>query len=219
MSYIRYRMSMSPRQRLDRSAWASAALDALADGGVTAVAVEPIATRLGATKGSFYAHYATRDELIAEAIALWERDATESLIAHLDSLPDARERLDALFEHVFTSPTHQRAELALLADADHPVVAAALAKVTRRRLDYLVAQLRAIGFGRAQARHRGVLAYTAFIGLLQAERAAGGSLVGGKAGRAAYLTFLAELLRPATGEGKPVTSQAVRPPPRQGRAR
>lgn len=192
-------------------------MDALADGGVGAVAVEPIAARLGATKGSFYAHYTTRDELIAEAISLWEKDGTDSLIAHLEALPDPRHRLDALFEHVFTAPTMTRAELALLADADHPVVAAALARVTRRRLDYLFAQLRAIGFGRQEARHRGVLAYTAFIGLLQAERAAGGSLVGGRAGRAAYLGFLGQVLRPpgapngALDRAETVGTQPIRP--------
>jgi hypothetical protein len=44
---------MPAKSRLSRERWIEAALDALADGGVAAVAVEPLAARLGVTKGSF----------------------------------------------------------------------------------------------------------------------------------------------------------------------
>lgn len=188
-------MRVSTRQRLDREIWARAALDALAVGGIAGVAVEPIAARLGATKGSFYAHFERRDELIAEAVALWEVEGTDALIARLGSLLTPAQRLRALFEHVFTANTHLRVELALLADADHPLVAAALARVTRRRLDYLVEQLTQSGYARREARHRGVLAYTAFVGLMQAERAAGRPLLGSRADRTAYLAFLANVIQ------------------------
>src|SRR5689334_3604059 len=38
-----------------------------------AVGVEPLARTLGVTKGSFYAHYRDRDELITAALAEWAR--------------------------------------------------------------------------------------------------------------------------------------------------
>src|SRR5437016_3886063 len=44
------------RRTLTRADWIGAALDALARDGLRAVAVEPLAERLGATKGSFYWH-------------------------------------------------------------------------------------------------------------------------------------------------------------------
>ncbi|MGH3388225.1 MAG: TetR family transcriptional regulator, partial [Actinomadura sp.] len=42
------------KTRLSRADWANAALEAIAEGGLAAVAIEPLATRLGTTKGSFY---------------------------------------------------------------------------------------------------------------------------------------------------------------------
>ena len=59
-----------------REDWAAAALAAIADGGLAAVAVEPLAARLGTTKGSFYWHFANRDALLAAALALWEETTT-----------------------------------------------------------------------------------------------------------------------------------------------
>ena len=42
---------MAQKTRLSRDRWIEAALDALADGGLAAVAVEPLAARLGVTEG------------------------------------------------------------------------------------------------------------------------------------------------------------------------
>src|SRR4051794_41764716 len=61
------------KRQLTAEDWTQAALDALARGGVAAVAVEPIAKSLGATKGSFYWHFADRNALLESALDLWER--------------------------------------------------------------------------------------------------------------------------------------------------
>ena len=56
---------------LTREDWTRAALLAIAEGGTGAVAVEPLAARLGATKGSFYWHFRSRSDLLAAALATW----------------------------------------------------------------------------------------------------------------------------------------------------
>src|ERR1043165_5052884 len=86
--------------RLSAESWAAAALDALIEDGVPAVAVEPLAVRLGATKGSFYWHFVNRDALVEAALALWERDRTEAVIAAMDAEPDPARRLHRLFTTV-----------------------------------------------------------------------------------------------------------------------
>ncbi|MDQ6732181.1 MAG: TetR/AcrR family transcriptional regulator, partial [Actinomycetota bacterium] len=53
---------------LSRTDWTEAALLALAHDGLAGVAVQPLARRLGATKGSFYWHFADRAELIAATL-------------------------------------------------------------------------------------------------------------------------------------------------------
>ena len=75
-----------------------AALFAIADGGAAAVAVEPLAARLGATKGSFYWHFPNREQLIVEALELWEREGTDDVIAELAPVSDPVERLRRLLE-------------------------------------------------------------------------------------------------------------------------
>ena len=51
---------MTDKKTLTAEDWARAALEAIAEDGVTAVAVEPLARSLGVTKGSFYWHFANR---------------------------------------------------------------------------------------------------------------------------------------------------------------
>lgn len=57
--------------RLRAVDWAQAALDVVATDGVNAVAVEPLARKLGVTKGSFYWHFPSRDALLHAALERW----------------------------------------------------------------------------------------------------------------------------------------------------
>src|SRR5438477_7765626 len=94
------RRSAVSETRLSAQDWETAALEALADGGVAGVAVEPLARRLGVTKGSFYWHYADREALLAAALSRWEKSHTESIIAALADVRDPRERLVRLIGRV-----------------------------------------------------------------------------------------------------------------------
>ena len=151
----------------------SAALDALSSGGLAAVAVEPLAVRLGATKGSFYWHFGSRDELVHAALQLWRQASTTAIIDHLESGgAPAAQRLRQLFTRVFAPEARTDADLALLADAGHPLVAPALAEVTEQRLGYITALFRQLGFPPARARRRALFAYSAYLGQLQLLRSA-----------------------------------------------
>src|ERR687888_537455 len=82
--------------QLSASDWVRAAMEAIVEHGVAAVAVEPLAARLGATKGSFYHHFANRDALIVAALEDWETAQTEAVIERLDLIRDPGERLRAV---------------------------------------------------------------------------------------------------------------------------
>src|SRR5258706_375635 len=79
--------NQGPSRRLTRDHWADAALAAIAEGGLPAVAVEPLAARLGATKGSFYWHFANREALLEAALARWEERTTTSVIREIVEAP------------------------------------------------------------------------------------------------------------------------------------
>src|SRR6476646_5521740 len=75
--------------RLTRDDWITAALAAIADAGRAAVGVEPLAVRLGATKGSFYWHFENRDALLEAAISRWEQETTTDVVAEITAARDA----------------------------------------------------------------------------------------------------------------------------------
>jgi AcrR family transcriptional regulator len=154
-----------------RDQWVDAGLAALGDKGLGAVAVETLARQLGVTKGSFYWHFPSRDELVAAVLARWEQRGTDDVIAGLLAIADPRRRLMALFRAVSRAPAAGRVLEALEA-SDHPAVAPVLARVTARRLEFIAACYRQLGWPRARAQHRALLAYAAYVGLLQLGRTA-----------------------------------------------
>lgn len=168
-------MEVAPRQRLRAEDWTAAALQALAEGGLPAVAVEPIAARLGVSKGSFYWHFANRDALLTAALASWERSETEDVIAYAETLPPGVPRLRLLLTGAigvqYASSTGARVELALQPTASHPLVAPVLARVAARRLEYLAAQFVELGCAPDEARRRGLLTYTVYLGHAQLRHA------------------------------------------------
>ena len=166
-------MPNGKRVSLGPSDWTEAALDALARGGLTAVAVEPLAKSLRTTKGSFYWHFADRNALLAATLELWERRDTDRVIADLDETQDALSRLRKLLRLTFTSVGDGSAgsagtvELALQASASQPLVINTLQRVTGRRLELVTKLYVEVGLSPARARHRALLAYTAYLGHAQ----------------------------------------------------
>ncbi|GAA1919872.1 TetR/AcrR family transcriptional regulator [Streptomyces durmitorensis] len=155
------------KPRLTAQDWADAALTAIGEGGLAAVAVEPLAVRLGTTKGSFYWHFANRDALIEAALNRWAQIDTEETIQAVEAEPDPRKRVRLLFAEAIASATSDPLEVALLATASHPQVAEVMRRVTERRVAYVAELFAGLGFPEAEARRRGLLAYTVYLGHAQ----------------------------------------------------
>lgn len=158
-------------RRLSASDWIQAATDALVNGGVGAVAIEPLAQRLGATKGSFYHHFENREALIQAALEEWERSQTEAVIQRLQLIADPAERLRAVVAAAFGDVNGGVRDAALLSAATDVVVNPVVARVTERRLRYLADAYIQLGISRGRARRRALLLYTAYIGLFEYLRA------------------------------------------------
>jgi AcrR family transcriptional regulator len=173
---------------LSRQNWTDVALRALLTDGPDAVAVQPLARALGATKGSFYWHFRDRDDLLRAALDEWADRSTEQVIADLEAGGGTPElQLRALFGRVTEAATRHPGELRLLAGVGHPAVAEVVAATTRRRVSYVAALIRAAGVERAEAGHRAVLAYATYLGFLQLAVAAPRTLPARRAGRARLL--------------------------------
>ena len=154
-------------QRLSADDWAQAALDMIAEQGVGAVAVEPLARRLGVTKGSFYWHFPSRDALLQAALERWELFEQQDVFGSLEDVPDPRQRLRALFLVVAHEVQPHIIYSELLKALDHPMVRPVIDRISRRRLDYLVKAFQQAGLEGVAAQHRARLAYAAYVGFLQ----------------------------------------------------
>jgi len=186
-------MASGSGSRLTRDDWAAAALEAIGRGGIAAVAVEPLAVGLGATKGSFYWHFRNREALVEAALSLWEREHTDAVIVMVEQERDSLGRLRRLLDLVLTS-SDDPVELAVLATADHPLVAPVLGRVTERRIAYTSTLFEALGFAPAQARQRGLLAVTAYLGHAQLAHATPSLVQQTPAERRAYVDLVIGVL-------------------------
>lgn len=161
------RPSLTPRD------WTIAGIAALAEGGIDAVRVERLAKRLGASKGSFYWHFADRRALLSAMLELWEREGTADVITNAAAITEPAERLRLVTREALEAQTRgidvAHAEAALRSwAAQDPAVAARFVRVEQARTAFLSDELAALGYDPAAALRLGKALYLALIGLYAA---------------------------------------------------
>ncbi len=159
--------SQAERPRLTPADWELAALELIAEKGVNSLAVEPLARRLGITKGSFYWHFPGRDQLLTEALERWERLDEQRLVQslHSDACPEAR--LAEFVRRTSRQTLTHRIYLALCSCPDDPRVQPVLKRVTTRRLRFLTDAFASLGLDEVAAAARARLVYASYVGYLQ----------------------------------------------------
>ncbi len=155
------RVSLTPED------WEKAALALIAEKGVGALAVEPLARRLQITKGSFYWHFPGRDELLASALKRWERQDTDHLQRSLKADAKPAERLAGFVWATTRQTLTHRVYLALCALPDDALIGPVLQRVTERRMTYLAEAFAELGFSPEAAGRRATLVYSSYVGYLQ----------------------------------------------------
>jgi AcrR family transcriptional regulator len=170
---------LSTKPRLDAATWIAAALDALAAEGPGAVRVEPLAKRLGVTKGSFYWHFRDRENLLRRALADWRTARIAAIAGQAAAGDDPRTALSGLVDLYAQAPNPKglAVELAIRALArNHAGAAAAVAAVDAARLAVVARLFVAAGLGQTEAEARALLLYSFVFGQ---------SLLGGRRRKAA----------------------------------
>lgn len=158
------------RNTLSAADWEQEALRVIAEQGVAAVAVEPLARRMGITKGSFYWHFASRESLLEQALLSWEEHDARNLAASLGELDCPRDRLISFFRRVSREGLTHEVYSALCAAADHPQVKPLLDRVAARRMNHIAQAFTELGMDEAIAEHRARLTYSVYLGFLQLQR-------------------------------------------------
>jgi AcrR family transcriptional regulator len=158
------------RATLGSRDWVLGALNVIATSGVDALSVEGLARELGATKGSFYWHFADRAALVSAALAHWEEAATMDIIERLSAIDDPTERLAALFDESFGDDM-SNLDHALVSRIDEPLVGPVVRRATAARVAFVEKICRDAGMRRTAAARHARLVYAAYVGYGHLRRA------------------------------------------------
>lgn len=151
-------------ESLTRDDWVSGAWDMLGENGVDGVRVEPLARRLGVTKGSFYWHFKDRQQLVEALLDRWFSIWDDQMSPGMEQAPDPADRIWALLESVVGRVTRGQTVSLRMLSHRNPDVARRIEERDGQRLSFLMAQLVAIGFSPDEARVRGQVYQTIMTG-------------------------------------------------------
>jgi AcrR family transcriptional regulator len=160
-------------ERIGPDDWVRGALSVLLREGIAGVRVEPLAARLGVTKGSFYWHFADRGALHAAMLEHWRTIATRDIILRVERVSGGPR---AKLRHLIAMTAGREAarlETAMRGWARQDAsVAEAIGAADRERIAYVAGLLSALGVKPAAADLRARILYLAVIGsyFSQAER-------------------------------------------------
>jgi len=159
---------MDRTEALSRDRWLDEALKVLAAAGHQALRAEPLAKRLGISRGSFYWHFKDVAEFHRAVLERWELASVDRPLARStrpggDGSPDAD--LRRLIEIAFTSPTALERAVHAWA-AVFPPAAAAVAGVNRRRTALLADMFARAGATAREAGARAGILYWAYLGYM-----------------------------------------------------
>jgi AcrR family transcriptional regulator len=157
--------------RTPRSAWIEEGLRALATGGPDAVRIEPLAKKLGVTKGGFYWHFEGRRGLLDELLDAWEQKSVDEVIARIEGEGgDAHDKLRRLSDlatsgHEELGIDPLRIDLAIRDWSRRDAkVARRLRRVDNRRMDYMRSLYREFTADADDVEARCMVAFCLWIG-------------------------------------------------------
>jgi len=161
-----WKVSVSREKGNQHRVWLEEGLKVLATEGPGALSIDNLTMRTGKTKGSFYHHYAGREQFIQRLLEYYEETATHDIIlnANREDIPQARLKMLTSLSFRLSGDV----ELAIRAWALYePLVRAFQDRIDGRRMEFLKDIYLDLG---ADEKTSWVLAYrnyALFIGLQQ----------------------------------------------------
>ncbi|MBZ0331404.1 TetR/AcrR family transcriptional regulator [Halomonas sp. ANAO-440] len=149
--------------KISRELWLSEGLRFLGEQGPEALKIDRLCRHLEVSKGSFYHHFSDRSAYVEALLEHWLTSSTEAVFESLASVPDPAQRGKQLNAHI--ARANLKPEIELRAWGRHNArVADAVARVDRRRMEYL-ANLISLRTGeREQAGSIANMIYSQFVG-------------------------------------------------------
>jgi len=152
--------------------WLDLALSELSAQGYPALKAQPLAEKLGVTRGSFYHHFDSLSAFHAAVINHWAQASSGAVIAQAQAGDDPAEALRALLRRTLRSGEGLERAMRAWATADD-AVANAIAGIDAKRIAVAEELLAATGLNAPTAAARARLLYWAAIGRLMLPEAPG----------------------------------------------
>lgn len=156
------------KTKLAASDWLEAALQALAESGISAVAVEPLAKKMKVTKGSFYWHFKNRKNLLDEVLTYWENIE----LHHINEFENnkkitASDTLKNILTILISDKTNKRVFLALSNSNKEPSIKIFYDRAVARRLKLFIHSYINMGLSPEKAKSRAPMTYCTYLGLIK----------------------------------------------------
>ncbi len=148
--------------RLLKTNWLAAGMEMLGARGPGAIRIDAMCEQLGVTKGSFYWHFADREEFLGGLLEYWEYNATQAIIERVEARGGTpRERILSLLQEGMSEEINFSAELAIRHWARNDRIAAdAVKRVDKQRISYLEGILAEIGLEAESATTKAIFLYS-----------------------------------------------------------
>ena len=152
--------------RLSKEQWLDHGLKTLAADGFTALKADKLCKSLGVSRGSFYWHFKDLADFHAALLERWQEVAVGSVIEMLESqFSDPADKLGALIKMGIEND--RSLEQAVRAWAfSHASVQKRVEAIDRQALGYVERLLIEIGMKPDQAKLRGIIIYSGYLGQL-----------------------------------------------------
>jgi AcrR family transcriptional regulator len=145
--------------------WLKLGLKYFSTGGVKALNVEKMATRLRCSKSSFYWYFDNRDVFINKMLNYWVRVGTDALVAEAENNQTPSRQLYSLLQQVFTDRRGQDFMFYLRKFAQTNAAAKLILDETERaRTAYVAALLVQIGLEARVAQEKAEMIYAYYLG-------------------------------------------------------
>lgn len=153
------------KTRLTRDVWLQAGFDALDKDGYEAMSAQAMARRLNVTRGSFYHHFASRQDFVDQLLYRWEAQYTLDVLTEVHAATDPLARLQRYI--AIAARLKPGREVAIRAwAAKDKRVQALLHRVDALRMDFARECARAVLAYSAQAADIEAFAQLAYLALI-----------------------------------------------------
>lgn len=155
--------------RGSREGWLGAAKAAFLDGGLDAVKIQPLASKLNLSRTSFYWFFKDRSEILDALLEDWDQTNTEALVAGCEAYADtiAEAVLNVIGVFLDETKFEPRLDFAIRAWAHQSdTVTARVTAADDRRLTAIRAMFQRFGMGKDEADVRARTVYLVQIGYI-----------------------------------------------------